>query len=104
MTRNDFNQDDKLKEMEQIFEKKLAKHTKPHMPIVSFLKSDYRPSIPREWHDGVYDYSLLEKFKEKCRECGYFAYWEKPSWAYNSMQYMSVYKTEQECGDYRSAW
>lgn len=98
MKKNTYNNDDQLKALESRFDELLKKF--PNDTLV--MRACKKGCSPYIQHSKEYDISALNKFKEMCEKHGYFAYWEKPSWAYQTMQYLAVYRTEQQYNSNRS--
>ena len=101
---NTYNNDDQLKMLEEIFDKAVKKNPDKVKIIELCRKGCSCSHSINDRVDKEFDISALNKFKDECEKHGYFAYWEKPSWAYNTMQYLAVYRTEQQYNSNRSNW
>ena len=102
MIANTYNNDDQLKVIEELFDK-AVKNNPDRIRIIELCRKGCSPYVMNECNKN-FDISALNKFKDECEKHGYFAYWEKPSWAYNTMQYLAVYRTEQQYNSNRSNW
>ena len=98
MEKNTYNNEDQVKALETRFEELLKKY--PNDTLV--MRACIKGCSPYIQHSKEYDISALNEFKKLCEQAGYFAYWERPSFAYTAMQYLSVYRTEQQCNSNRS--
>ena len=104
MEQNTYNNADQLKQMEALFDKAVKEHP-DRIQIIELCRKGCSCAIDLHDRGGrTFDISALSEFKKKVEEHGYFAYWEKPSWAYNTMQYLAVYRTEQQYNSNRRNW
>lgn len=104
MTKNDYSISDQVRELENNFEEALKKFDKKRScnPIFQVGKKGCSAYVHPQ-NGGYYDLDALLKFGRECIENGYFAYLEKPSWAYTTMQELSVYCTRQTLTENRQS-